>query len=186
MFDFSLNTILDSILLFGVQGKINLFEIGPTTVVQALNFIILYFILSKFLWKPIMSIIEERQRHITESIRAAEDVKEEAHALKARYQGMLENAGKEAQKKIYEATNYAEKVKADIIADAKEEAARVVKMAEQDVVLEKQKALSEIKTHIASLAVITAGQVLKDSLDPASHEKLMQDVVRRVGERHVN
>lgn len=163
-----------------------MFEIGPTTVVQALNFIILLFILSKFLWKPIMSIIEERQKYIADSISAAEDVKQEAQAMKAQYHEMLQNVEKEAQRKIFEVTNYAEKMKADIIIEAKEEAAKIVKMTEQDVALEKQKALSEVRTHVASLAVLTASQVLKDSLDSVSHEKLMQDVVKRVGERYAN
>lgn len=163
-----------------------MFEIGPTTVVQALNFIILLFILSKFLWKPIMSIIEERQKYIADSISAAEDVKQEAQAMKAQYHEMLQNVEKEAQRKIFEVTNYAEKMKADIIIEAKEEAAKIVKMTEQDVALEKQKALSEVRTHVASLAVLTASQVLKDSLDSVSHEKLMQDVVKRVGERYAD
>ena len=163
-----------------------MFEIGPTTIVQALNFIILLFILSKFLWKPITNIIEERQRYIAESISTAEDVKKEAQSMRAQYHQMLQNAEKEAQKKIFEATSYGEKMKADIVAEAKDEAAKIVKMTEQEVALEKQKALTEVRAHVASLAVLTAGQVLKDALDPVSHEKLMQDVIKRVGERHVN
>lgn len=163
-----------------------MFEIGPTTIAQALNFIILLFILSKFLWKPLMNIIEERHKYIENSIAAAEDVKKEAQSMKTQYHLMLQNADKEAQKKILDATSYAEKVKGDIISEAKDEASKIAKMAEQDVVLEKQKAISEVRTHVASLAILTAGQVLKDSLDKSSHEKLMQDVVKRVGERYVN
>lgn len=168
------------------KGAVEMFEIGPTTIAQALNFIILLFILSKFLWKPLTNIIEERQRYIEESISAAEDVKKEAQSMKTQYHLMLQNAEKEAQKKIFEATSYAEKVKTDIVSEAKDEASKIAKIAEQDLALEKQKALSEVRSHIASLAVLAAGQVLKDALDKTTHEKLMQDVVKRVGDRYVN
>lgn len=161
-------------------------ELGPTTFIQILNFIILLVALRFILWKPLIEALGGRARHIESQVKEAEGINEEARDLKARYEEQMAQARSEAQRIIREAEAYAERVKGQLLKEAKEEAARVRKQAERDVAAEREKARMEVKRYLADLAVTTAAKVLEDSLDKPTHEKLMSEFVRKVGEKYVN
>ncbi len=161
-------------------------ELGPTLFLQIANFAILMFLLSKIIWKPLMQALDGRQKHIATQIKEAEAINEEAKTVKARYEAQMAEARTEAQQMVREATTYAEQLREKLVTEAKEEANRIVRQAERDATLEHEKAMAEVKRHLADLTVTAAAKVLQDTLDQPTQEKLMADFVRKVGEKYVN
>jgi len=160
-------------------------ELGPTTFLQIINFVVLLVLLRFLLWKPLMEALQNRKNHIETKIQEAEAINNEAKTLRDRYEAQIAQAKSEAQALMNDASADAEKMRERLISEAKADAARILKQGERDAVLEKEKAMTEVKHHFADLTVATAAKVLKDTLDPATQEKLMADIVRKVG-AHVN
>lgn len=161
-------------------------ELGPTTLIQIINFIVLLAVLKALLWKPLILVLEERKRHIKTQLEEAEAINEEARNLKADYEGKIAQAKAEAQKVIQGAMTQAERLKTQIQHEAREEAARIREQAERDVTTERAKALSEVKRYMADLAVSTASKVLQESLDRPTQDRLSSEFVKRIGEKYVN
>jgi len=161
-------------------------EIGPTAILQFINFLILLFILKKLLWKPLIESLDARQNRIATQVKEAEAINIEAKELKARYEAQIAEAKAERTRIIREATVTAETVKEQIVTEAREEASRVLRQAEREAVSERERAMAEVKAHVADLVVTAASKVLKDSLDRETQDKLMADFVHKVGEKYVN
>lgn len=158
-----------------------MFDVGPTLIVQILNFVVLLFILRMVLYRPLLEILNQRKETIESQVKEAEMINQEARDLREQYQQKIADAHKEAQKIIQDASVYADRMREELLLRAKEEANRIVLLAQKDVEQEKSKAFSEVRTHLAGLAVSIAGKVLEESLDPSVHEALVKDFIKKVG-----
>lgn len=161
-------------------------ELGPTTFLQILNFVVLLVVLRALLWKPLMKTLADRKHHIETRIREAEAIHEEAEHLKEDYEKRIAQAKAEAGEILKKMIAEAEKMKEQQIREGKAEVARIRKQAEQDVTAAREKALREVKNHVVELAITTASKILRDSLNHSSQERLMSEFIRKVGEKYVN
>jgi F-type H+-transporting ATPase subunit b len=161
-------------------------ELGATTYLQVINFVILVWLLTKIIWKPLMESLENRQKHIEGNVKEAEAINEQASNLKQQYEAQMTQAHGEAQKLIRDAQVQAEKVKEQILTEAREESSRILRQTERDAQLEKTKAMGEVKRYMADLTVATAAKVLQDTLDQPTQDKLLSEFVKKVGEKYVN
>lgn len=155
-------------------------ELGPTTFIQIINFVLLMFILRALLWKPLMEALDSRQKRIEAQMKEAEGINQEARDLKTKYEAQMADARSEAAKVMRNAQLSAEQTKEQIVSEAREEASRILRAAERETRTEKDKAMGEVKRYLADLTVSTASKVLQDSLDKPTQEKILADVARRV------
>ena len=112
---------------------------------------------------------------------AAKD-KEDAAALKAEYEDKLKNIDKEADEILSDARKRALANENKIVAEAKEEAARIIERARVEAELEKQKAADDVKREMVVIASMMAGKVVRASIDTSIQESLVNETLKEIGE----
>lgn len=147
-----------------------------------INFIVLVAILNKFLYKPILGMLDARKQDIKNQLDEAADARNEAVKVKDEYTREMQNARQEAQEIISKATKLAEESKSGILQEARAESEKVLKKAQEEIRLEKEKAKAELRNEVASLAVLAAGKVLERTIKPEDHEQMIRQFVQEVGD----
>jgi len=140
-------------------------------------FLIILFILKKFAWKPILSMLNERETKIAQSIAAAENMKKEIADMKAENDILLAQAREERSQILKEAKEAKEKMIADAKEKAKEEAAKIISDANAQILQSKNKAITEVKNQIGLLTVGIAEKVLKKNLQS---DKEQQEYIQKL------
>jgi F-type H+-transporting ATPase subunit b len=146
------------------------------------NFLILVAILNKFLYKPVLGMLDARKQDIKNRLDEADNARNEAMQVKDEYTREMQNARQEAQEIIIKATKLAEDSKTGILQDARAESEKVLKKAQEEIRLEKEKAKAELRNEVASLAVLAAGRVLERTIKPEDHEQMISQFVQEVGD----
>lgn len=160
----------------------NILDIDATLVAQILSFLLLLWVLRKFAYRPLLEGLEKRSQYIEQNIKSAEQQKVEAEAMKAEYQAELKQARQEAQAIIERATKASEERGKEIINESRDEADRLKKAAVAEIELEKQKAVAELRGQVAALSVLAAGKIIEKNLDPATHNVLVDEFIKEVGD----
>lgn len=153
-----------------------------TLIFAMINFFVLLLIFKKFMFGPICGILDKRKEEIENNLNSAEQAKLEAQKLKDEYASQIKNARAEAQDIINQATKISEQTKADIVNEAKQEAAKVSAKAQEEITREKTQALNELRGEVANLAVLAAAKIVGKSIDVKDHENMVNNFVKEVGE----
>ena len=127
-------------------------------------------------------MLDSRKEEVANNLNSAEEAKLEAQKLRDEYAAKLQNARSEAQDIINQAAKIGEQTKADIVNEAREEAARLTAKAQDEIAREKTEALNEIRNEIADLAVLAASKVVGKTIDVADHQNMVNNFVKEVGE----
>lgn len=138
-----------------------------------LIFLLLMFILAKFIWKPIMAAVNTREQNIEEALELAEKTKAEMKALAAQNENALKEARAERDAMIKDAKEVAEKMKSDAVDNAKKEAEKVMNSAREVIASEKNAAIAELKTQVATISIEIAEKVVKGELSSDDKQKAL-------------
>jgi len=152
-----------------------------TLLLQLINFLVLVFILTKLLYKPIFNVLQKRQEYIKESLLNADRDKEEAKKVLEDYKAQLAEAKKEAFKITQDAQKHGEELRRDIEAAAQSRAKEIVENAQREIQREKEKALAEIREQIIDLSMDAAGIILQKELNPKTHHQLIDEFITKAG-----
>lgn len=150
--------------------------------IQIVNTIVLFWILKRILFKPVLKIIDAREKGIKEDIATGENAKSEGLALKEQYEQKLQVAKNEGQEIIKQATLRAEQKSNEIISTAKEEASNLKERASKDIAQEKEKVMNELKNDISGIAILAAAKVIEKDIDQSKHEEMINKFIEEVGE----
>lgn len=150
-------------------------------IFASINFLILVGILTKFLYKPYLAILDERQRSIKDSFDHATDTNRLADRKLDDYNKRIANVEAESREIIKNARIRAEAQASTIIEDANMEAQRIKEKAEKDIEREREKALFEMKAHVATLALLAAEQILQKELAVSGQDELIDGIIEKVG-----
>jgi F-type H+-transporting ATPase subunit b len=140
-------------------------------------FAIFAFVLTKLGWKPLLAMIEEREKGIHDAVGSAEKANEEAQRLLAQHQELIREAGRQREEIMKRALADAETVKTDLIAQARAESDRMVQKAKEQIEREKKLAIQELRSSVADLAVEAAAKIVQSSLTPEAQKKLVHDFI---------
>lgn len=133
-------------------------------------FIIVFLILKKFAWKPILNMLSERETGIAHSIAAAEKVKVEMSEMKAENERLLQTAREERSSMLKEAKEAKDRIINEAKEQAKLEANKIMEEARFQIENKKNAALTEVKNEIGNMAVAVAEKMLRKELDPAQKQ----------------
>ncbi|MFT4107116.1 MAG: F0F1 ATP synthase subunit B [Lacrimispora sp.] len=150
--------------------------------VTAINVFILFFGLSYMLFNPVRDMLEKRKQKIAGELKNAADDKQAAHAMKEEYETRLREVKLEAEAILEEARKQARLRESEILAQARDEASRIVERGNREVELERKKALDDMKEQIISIASAMAGKVVASSMDLRVQETLIDETLREMGE----
>jgi F-type H+-transporting ATPase subunit b len=149
----------------------------PGVLAQVVNFLLLFFLLSRFAFPAIRNMLDQRATRIEEALAAAERARAEAAQSQAEIQAQIDEARRQGQVIIEQASRAAEQLRAELSQQAEVEALRIKERAQADFELEREKAMTELRRQFADLTVTAAEKVISRSLDRQAHERLILDVL---------
>ncbi|RYZ99569.1 MAG: ATP synthase F0 subunit B, partial [Sphingobacteriaceae bacterium] len=146
-----------------------------------ISFGVLFFLLAKFAWKPIMAAIDDRERSIEDALLKAEAAKDEMSRLTNENESLLKQARAERDQILSEA----KKVKDQIISEAKEsaqtEGARMLELARVEINNQKAIAMADVKNQVAALSLEIAEKVLRKQFeDGQKQDELVSQLLKEV------
>ncbi len=129
-----------------------------------LAFIIVFFILKKYAWKPILNSLDQREKGIADSLETAQRVREEMAQLKNENEELLARAREERGVMLKEARETKEKIINEAKEQAKLEANKIISEAQQAITVQKMAALTEVKNEVGKLVIEISEKVLRKEL----------------------
>ena len=148
---------------------------------QTLIFLVLFLLLAKFAWKPILGSLKEREDSIENALRMADQAKIEMQQLKAGNEKLLADARQERDRMMQEATVMANQHRETEKARATSEANHIVQQAREAIQAEKSAALAEVKNTAAQLSLDIAERILRRELaDPAAQTQLVDSYLKEI------
>jgi F-type H+-transporting ATPase subunit b len=163
-------------LLAAAGGKltdVNLVLSVATVVV----FLLFAFVLTRFGWKPLLDMIEERERTIRRSVEDAHQANTQAQALLIQHKETLREAGQQREDMLKQAFADADQARQTLLAQAKADSERLLEKAKEQIQREKQLALQEIRGEIAELAIGAASKIVESSLTEDAQRKLVDEFI---------
>ena len=154
------------------QGIVETFGIDwPMLIAQAINFLIVAFVIWKFAFKNILSTIREREKQIADSLSNADKIKLELEETEKQQQETLQEASLEAKKTISIAQEQAKAFIEEQKEDARKQAEEIITKAKLAMEQERERVLREAREEIASLVVLTTSKVLSKDLSEEEKER---------------
>jgi F-type H+-transporting ATPase subunit b len=151
---------------------------------QIVNVVLLVWLLSRFLYQPVLNMLNERTRRIQESLREAEQVKEQLANAKRDYDAEIAKARQEAAGILSQAQERARVQATEIIAQARQEADAARQEARDQAVQEREQILREVKGRVAELVTLTASRVLGAELSATGHDRLIDESLSQLDRRN--
>ncbi len=144
-------------------------------------FFIMWFVFAKYVYPIIMGMIDKRANTIKENLEAAEQSKVEAARLLDERQAQLDQAKADAAKIIDDAKKAAEATRAQIEAEAREEASNIIAKANANVEAQKKAAVAELQHSVADISVSVAGKLIGEDLSDDEHRRIIERYVEEAG-----
>ena len=163
------------------SGQNPLVQLDPGLFIWTiLTFVLLLAVLAKFAWKPLLLMLDERQKSIEESLLSAEEARKELEGINEESEAILTKARNDAQAIVSDAKSAAEKLKEDIVLKAKLEADGQLEKAKNQIGVEKDKALLEIRQEVVELSINVAEKIIKKTISKEDNTKIIEDSINNL------
>ncbi|SHI98586.1 F0F1 ATP synthase subunit B [Parasporobacterium paucivorans] len=146
-----------------------------------IDLIILFLILKKFLFKPLLAVIEKRKSLIDDSLSSAEEKEASAFALQEKYEYELNVSKVKSDELINESREKAQKEYERILAEAKLEAARIMETAGKNIEMQKKSEFEKMQSSIVDIAAAIAMKASEESIDEEKSRKLLKELLMKAG-----
>ena len=154
-------------------------------IVQGIGFLILLFVLKKFLFGKISAMIKARADEVKNTYEKTEKDKADAERLRLEYQRKLAEAEAEAARRVQEAINEGNRISEELVKRAKEEVDHVRIRSQESIEQERKKALTEIRNQVVTLSILASSKIIQQSINQKTAEKLVDDFIEEIGELSV-
>ncbi|MFP4155714.1 MAG: F0F1 ATP synthase subunit B [Halothiobacillaceae bacterium] len=155
-------------------------SITITLIAQMLAFALMVWLVNKYLWAPLSSLMEARRDKIAEGLSASERGKHELKLAQERSTELLKEAKDKAQDVISQANARSNEILEEAREHAKAESERIVAQARAEIDSEINRAKEDLRKQVASIAVEGAERILQREVDEKAHEKALSDLVARI------
>lgn len=152
----------------------------PQLISQVTLFLIVFFVLKKFAFGPLLTVLEERKNKIAESLENSEKIKTELAQAEATRKDIIQKANDRANQLIAEAQKTAAVQGERKLQEATAEAESIVSKAKEAAQLEREKLLAEVKREAARLVVNTTGKVIGKVLTAEDQQRLNEEATRQL------
>jgi len=147
-----------------------------------LTFLLLYLILYRFAWGPMRETLDERERKIRESLEKADMVQAKADEAMKKQEVMFMEARQQSQEMVVKAKATAQSMRDEIIKKARDEADSLLERAKSGIMLERQKAIEEIRELAVDLSLAATQKAIGKALSGRDHQNLVADSLKEMGE----
>lgn len=144
-------------------------------IVQLFNFIIVMIVLTTWAYTPIVNLLEQRKQRIAQGLEDARIAGEARANAEQEAQKIIAAAQADANKRVSEATERAEKAAGEVRTAAEAERTRILHAAQEDAALERNRILADLRGQVAALALAAAQKVIGEALDEKRQHSLIQE-----------
>lgn len=164
-----------------MQEMLNQFGINLWTLIaQIVNFSIIVFVLHRFIYKPILKILDERKDRIENSIKQAEVLEHRTQKLEEELKEKFKEAENKADTLISEAKQIAEKTRIQLVEQANQEVTSMIEKAKKDIEHDQAQMMQEVKSYIVDTSMIITQKILQDKLDESVQKKLIEETLHDI------
>ena len=153
-----------------------------TIIFQWGNLLVLMWLFKKFLFKPVMSILDARNNEIKNIYDEAEKARESAEKLKEEYDSKLSNAREEAEEIVKSAVKTAKRSSDELISDAQSKASSIVERANEKIESERKKAVSDARNELSDMAIAIAGKVIERQINAEDNKRIIEKFIDELGD----
>jgi F-type H+-transporting ATPase subunit b len=163
----------------------NLVSLDPGMMIWVwVTFGVLFILLKKFAWGPILNAIESRENYVRETLEKANGANEEAQQLLEKHQKMMREANEEVKKILDESRQLGEKAREEVLQKARNEADALLQRAQKEIENQKVAALKEMRAMVADLSVKITEQILKEKIDAKKQESLIDQFIDEISNQN--
>jgi F-type H+-transporting ATPase subunit b len=150
-------------------------------IIQIGGFVLLLLVFKKFLFAPVLGILQSRQDEVRGIYAAAEAENAKMEELRADYERRLADIESEARKRIQDTVKEAQGIREQLLSEARANADKIMARAEAEIGREREKVIDELRREVVDLTVAAAGRLIGKSLDEPGHRQLVDEFIRNVG-----
>ena len=151
-----------------------------TLVGQLLAFILFVWFCMKYVWPPMLKILEEREKEIADGLNAASEGRRELEEANARKEEVLGEAKKEAADLVSQANQRANQLVEEAKTNAQEEAEKIKVSAQNDIEQSAKRAREELRSEVATLAIAGAEKILNSEIDEKKNSELIDELTKEL------
>ncbi|MDQ6712606.1 MAG: F0F1 ATP synthase subunit B [Candidatus Dormibacteraeota bacterium] len=148
-----------------------------TLLIQDIAFFLLLFLIARYLYRPIMQVLEARTKRIQDGLRAADEAKRDREAADKEYQLRMEAARREGQALLDRIAKQGEDLRKELESKARGQAEGLIARARAEIQQEREKAVQDLREQVADLAVLAASRIIGESLDAKKHRELIERTI---------
>ena len=142
------------------------------------TFGILAILLKVYAWKPILALLDERERSVKESLESARKARADADEMLQKNQEFLANARRETAALLEQGRKESEILRAELLTQARKESQDLIEQGKRQIQYEQKQAVEELRRQVAGLAIGAAERLIERNLDDAAHRKLVADYLQ--------
>ena len=147
-------------------------------------FLVLLFLLMKFAWKPLLAMLEKREDNIRQSLLDAEKAKDELAKVKEDTEKLLDEARNESQAIVTAGKKNAERMKDEIVNQAKSQSDALLDDAKNQIQIEKNRAIADLEAEVVNLSMEVAKKLIKKNLSKEDNLKLINESISSISPKN--
>ena len=151
-----------------------------TLIGQLLAFILFVWFCMRYIWPPMLRILEEREKEISDGLNAASEGKRELEEASVKKKEILKDAKEEAADLINQAGQRANQLVEDAKTSAQKEAEKIKVSAQNDLEQSTKRAREELRSEVATLAVAGAEKILNSEIDEKKNSDLIDELTKEL------
>ena len=152
----------------------------PKFIAQVILFLVVYWVFNKYAFGPVLKMLNERRRRIEEGQHNAERIKKQLAEAELRYQEVLRKANEDATKLLEEARASSDAISQKQLQQAIKDAEGIIAKAQDTIVQERNKMVSEVKKEMVDLVVNTTAKVVGKVITPEDQKRLSEETVKQL------
>lgn len=160
--------------------SINLWNV----LISLCNLVLLFWLVKKFLFKPVMKVLEQRQKEIDDRYDQADAANAEAQRSRKDWEEKLAGADAQADAILKSATENANRRGEKLVEQAQERADSIIRTAQTEAELERQKAAAGIKQEIVEVSGALAEKLLEREINQQDHRALIDSFIEEIGDEN--
>ena len=152
----------------------------PKFIAQVILFLVVYWVLNKYAFGPVLKMLTERRRRIEEGQHNAEKIKKQLAEAELRYQEVLRKANEQATRLLEEARTSSDAISQKQLQQAIKDAEGIIAKAQDTIVQERNKMVSEVKKEMVDLVVKTTAKVVGKVITPEDQKRLSEETAKQL------
>lgn len=147
---------------------------------QVLNFLLLLYLLNRFLFKRVFALVDERKTKIEKGLEDAEAAARDRELARAEREAAVAEARKEAAEMLASANKIATDTRNEILAEARADAEKVTERAREEINAEKDRAMADLRAQVADLALDAAAKLVRSDMNATTQRRLVEEFLAEV------